>query len=98
MGRCLTSGDVAVWLRVQIAAGRVSRQASLGDLKRLSHCLSVDEETVSAAFVLIDDDYSQVLCGPSLGTEGGYRMVADLIDQIASASTIQSGSDGAANG
>lgn len=98
MGRCLTSSDVAVWLRVQIAAGRVSRQASLVDLQRLSRRLAVDEETVSAAFVLINDGYSQVLHGPSHVVEGDYRMVADLIDQIASASCLQSGSDGASNG
>ena len=84
MGRGLTSREVAVWLRLQIAAGRLPRDANLDDIQRLARRLGVSEETLSDAFVQLESDMDQDWSRHSNGGANGYRTVADLIDEIAS--------------
>ena len=76
-----SSDDVAVWLRFQIAAGRLSDDADSSQLNALAHKLGVTVATISAA-------YDRV-CGADSRPPGAartygreYSAVASLIDQI----------------
>lgn len=75
--------DVAVWIRFQIAAGRLSDDADFPQLNALAQKLGVTVATISAA-------YDQI-CGANAGCRaheaarthrGGFSEVASLVDQI----------------
>ena len=78
-----SSDDVAVWLRFQIAAGRLSDDADSARMSELARKLGVTEATMSAA-------YDRV-CGAGAGCpapgamrnrRGGFSAVAHLVDEI----------------
>ena len=75
--------DVAVWLRFQIAAGRLSDDADSSQMNALAHKLGVTVATISAAYDQVCDANTQ---RRSPGTDpapgGEYSVVASLIDQI----------------
>lgn len=78
-----TCEDVAVWLRFQMAAGRLSDAVDSSQIDVLARKLRVSAATVSAA-------YGQVCeTGPEHRTQGtvhihsnGFSAVATLVDQI----------------
>lgn len=83
MSVVLTSNDVAVWLRFQIAAGRLTESSDAQTRVTLAQKLGVNISTVSAAF--------EELGTPNTGTGGAsgttqfcgkFGVVADLVDQI----------------
>lgn len=78
-----SSDDVAVWLRFQIAAGRLSNDADSAQMSELARKLGVTVATVSAAYDRI--------CGTDAGCpahgavrihRGGFSTVAHLVDEI----------------
>ena len=78
-----SSDDVAVWLRFQIAAGRLSDDADSARMSELARKLGVTVATMSAA-------YDRV-CGTGAGCpapgavrnrRGGFSAVAHLVDEI----------------
>ncbi|MGI9385332.1 MAG: hypothetical protein ACR2PO_19450 [Methyloligellaceae bacterium] len=83
----MSSEDVALWLRFQIAAGRLSRTSDLANRAHLSARLGVSPETIAQAYDLISDpeDPSADLRQSDAGGNG-YRAFAKLLDKIASIS------------
>ena len=78
-----SSDDVAVWLRFQIAAGRLSDDADSSQMNALAHKLGVTVATISAAYDRVCDADTQRLSPGALQTHGSeFSAVASLIDQI----------------
>ena len=78
-----SSDDVAVWLRFQIAAGRLSGDVDPSRLGVLARKLGVTVATISAAYDQVCDRSGQ--CRSQLAARtrgGGFGAVANLIDQI----------------
>ena len=78
-----SSDDVAVWLRFQIAAGRLSDDADFPQMNELARKLGVTVATISAA-------YDQI-CSAGAGCRvhgvvhtgrGRFSAVANLVDEI----------------
>ena len=78
-----SSDDVAVWLRLQIAAGRIPGDADSSHVHILARKLGVSVATISAAY--------EQLCSASAGCRArqaalvrhsGFSTVARLVDQI----------------
>ena len=77
------SDDVAVWLRFQIAAGRLSDDADSSQMNALAHKLGVTVATISAAYGQVcDADTERRSPGTDRALGGEYSAVASLIDQI----------------
>lgn len=83
MGRGFTSSDVAVWLRFQIAAGRLAEDWRSDQLESLSRRLGVSMETLSDAISLIASKRDGECPKAECTDPDGYRIVADLIEEIA---------------
>ena len=78
-----SSDDVAVWLRFQIAAGRLSNDADSSQLSALAHKLGVTVATISAAYDRVCDADTERRSPGAARTYGSeYSAVASLIDQI----------------
>lgn len=81
MGRGFNSSDVAVWLKVQIAAGRMSRYSGTGEIDQLASRLGVSPQTISRAFRLAAAGSGGA--APAYGNgSNGYRSFAELVDRI----------------
>lgn len=75
--------DVAVWLRFQIAAGRLSDDADSSQLNSLAHKLGVTVATISAAYDQVCDGDTEYRSLGAVRAHGGeYSAVASLIDEI----------------
>ena len=75
--------DVAVWLRFQIAAGRVSDDADSSQLNSLAHKLGVTVATISAAYDQVCDGHTENRSPGAVRAHGSeYSAVASLIDEI----------------
>ena len=75
--------DVAVWLRFQIAAGRVSDDADSSQLSSLAHKLGVTVATISAAYDQVCDGDTECRSPGAVRAHGSeYSAVASLIDEI----------------
>ena len=78
-----TSDDVAVWLRFQIAAGRLSDDADSSQIDALARKLGVTVATISDAFEQLCDTGAECRARATVRTRGnGFDTVATLIDQI----------------
>jgi len=78
-----SSDDVAVWLRFQIAAGRLSDDADSSQINALALKLGVTVATVSAAYAQVCDMGAECRAHGAVGTRGReFSTVASLIDQI----------------
>ena len=78
-----SSDDVAVWLRFQIAAGRLSDDADSSQMNALAHKLGVTVATISAAYDRVCDADAECRSPAAVRAHGGeYSAVASLIDQI----------------
>ena len=78
-----SSDDVAVWLRFQIAAGRLTDDADLSRMNVLARKLGVTVGTISAAFDQVCDQGARRRAPGAIRPHGsGFRTVASLIDQI----------------
>ena len=78
-----TSDDVAVWLRFQIAAGRLSDDADSSQIDALARKLGVTVATISDAFEQLCDTGAECRAHAAVRTRGnGFDTVAALIDQI----------------
>lgn len=75
--------DVAVWLRFQIAAGRLSGDADSSQLNSLAHKLGVTVATISAAYdQACDGNREDRAPGAARSPGSEYSAVASLIDEI----------------
>ena len=78
-----TSDDVAVWLRFQIAAGRLSDDVDSSQVDVLARKLGVSAATVSAAYGQICDTSPERRAQGTVRIHGnGFSAVATLVDQI----------------
>ena len=78
-----SSDDVAVWLRFQIAAGRLFDDADSSQMNALAHKLGVTVATISAAYDQVCDADTECRPPRAVRTDGSeYSEVASLIDQI----------------
>ena len=78
-----SSDDVAVWLRFQIAAGRLSDDADSSQMNALARKLGVTVATISAAYDQVCEADTDRWPPGAARTHGGeYDAVASLIDQI----------------
>ena len=78
-----SSDDVAVWLRFQIAAGRLSDGADSSQMDVLAQKLGVTVATISAAYEQVCDASAERHShGRVRDHTGGFSAVASLIDQI----------------
>ena len=78
-----SSDDVAVWLRFQIAAGRLTDDADLSQMNVLARKLGVTVGTISAAFDQVcDKGVGRRAHGAVRPHGSGFSTVASLIDQI----------------
>ena len=78
-----SSDDVAVWLRFQIAAGRLSDDADSSQMNALAQKLGVTVATISAAYDQVCDPDTQRRPPGANRTHGSeFSAVASLIDQI----------------
>lgn len=78
-----SSDDVAVWLRFQIAAGRLSGEADSSQMDALARKLGVTMATISAAYDQVFDARAECPSRAAVQTRGsGFNAVANLIDQI----------------
>lgn len=78
-----TSDDVAVWLRFQIAAGRLSDDADSSQIDALARKLGVTVATISDAFEQLCDTGAECRAHTAVRTRGnGFDTIATLIDQI----------------
>ena len=78
-----SSDDVAVWLRFQIAAGRLSDDADSSEISALAQKLGVTVATISAAFDQLCDTGAECRAHGAVRTHAnGFNTVASLIDQI----------------
>ena len=83
MSSVLTSSDVAVWLRFQIAAGRLEECSDPPAISALARKLGVRAAVVSAAYDQLRRT-GEGTCG-NRGMQrfsGQFDAVADLVDQI----------------
>ena len=77
------SDDVAVWLRFQIAAGRVSDDADSSKMNQLAQKLGVTVATISEAFGQVSEARANCVSHDAVRTRGGgFSAVAHLIDRI----------------
>ena len=78
-----SSDDVAVWLRFQIAAGRLPDDADSSQMDRLAQKLGVTVATISQAYDQVCDSSAECGSPEALRTRGGgFSAVANLIDEI----------------
>ena len=78
-----SSDDVAVWLRFQIAAGRLSDDADSSQMNALARKLGVTVATISAAYEQVCEAGTERWPPGAARIHGGeYDAVASLIDQI----------------
>ena len=78
-----SSDDVAVWLRFQIAAGRLSDDADSSEMDQLAQKLGVTVATISQAYDQVGDASANCASFDTVRMRGGgFRAVAHLIDQI----------------
>ena len=78
-----SSDDVAVWLRFQIAAGRLSDDADSSQMNALAQKLGVTVATISAAYDQVCDvDTGHRSSGATRAHGSEFSAVASLIDQI----------------
>ena len=78
-----SSDDVAVWLRFQIAAGRLSNAADSSQMNALAQKLGVTVATISAAYDRICSASAECRAhGAARTRHGGFSEVANLVDQI----------------
>ena len=78
-----SSDDVAVWLRFQIAAGRLSDGADTSQMDALARKLGVTVATISTAYDQVCDGRAQCASHALARTRSSeFRAVANLIDQI----------------
>lgn len=78
-----SSDDVAVWLRFQIAAGRLSDAADSAQMSELARKLGVTVATISAAYERICSTGAGCPAHGAVRTRrGGFSAVANLVDEI----------------
>ena len=78
-----SSDDVAVWLRFQIAAGRLSDDADSSEMCHLAQKLGVTVATISQAYEQVCGARANCVSHDPVRTHGGrFSAVANLIDQI----------------
>lgn len=78
-----SSDDVAVWLRFQIAAGRLSDDVDSSQMSALARKLRVTVATISAAYDQVCDTGAECRSHGAVRTHrGGFSAVANLVDQI----------------
>ena len=78
-----SSDDVAVWLRFQIAAGRLSDDADSSQMSQLARKLGVTVATISRAYDQVGDARAGCASHAAVRARGGgFSAVAHLIDQI----------------
>ena len=78
-----TSDDIAVWLRFQIAAGRLSDAVDSSQVEVLARKLGVSAATISAAYGQVCDTRPQPRAHGAIHIHGnGFSTVATLVDEI----------------
>ncbi len=83
MSLVLTSDDLAVWLRFQIAAGRLTDVSDAPAMTALARKFDVTLATVSAAYDQLGEANDDMGFGCDASRFGsGFGVVADLVDQI----------------
>lgn len=78
-----SSDDVAVWLRFQIAAGRLPDAADFAQMDELARKLGVTVGTISAAYDRIRGAGAGCPAhGGVRARRGGFSTIAHLVDEI----------------